>query len=113
MMPDAPRRTAFHCQPWCTPGLLAVAMAVLPGFALAEPPWARREPRAEWHAAEQRRVVITLDQAVQEVEHRFRARVVRAGTVETEGRRIYVLKLLSEQGRVWTVRIDAETGALN
>ncbi len=113
MMPHAPRRTALPCLPWCTPGLLALALAVLPGVALAVPPWARREARMESRATEQRRVGMTLDQAVQEAEHRFRARVVRAGTVEADGRRIYVLKLLSEQGRVWTVRIDAETGAMN
>jgi len=111
-MPDTPRRTAIPPQAWCTPGLLAVALAVLPGVAASAPPWAR-EPRLETRAGEPRRGVISLDQAVQEAEHRFRARVVRAGIVEAGGRRLYVLKLLSEQGRVWTVRIDAETGAMN
>ena len=92
--------------------MLAVALAVLPGFAVSAPPWAR-EPRMERRAGEQRRGGLSLDQAVQEAEHRFRARVVRAGIVEANGRRLYVLKLLSEQGRVWTVRIDAETGVMN
>ena len=46
-------------------------------------------------------------------EHHYHARVVRAAAAEVGGRRIYVLKLLSEQGRVWTVHVDAETGAMN
>jgi len=46
-------------------------------------------------------------------EKQFKARVVRASTGESEGRRVYVLRLLSDQGRVWTVHVDAETGAMN
>jgi uncharacterized membrane protein YkoI len=43
-------------------------------------------------------------------EQRHQARVVRASTTETEGRQYHVLRLLSQEGRVWTVRIDAATG---
>jgi uncharacterized membrane protein YkoI len=53
---------------------------------------------------------ISMDQAIQMAERRYRARVVRADVIEMNGRRVYVLRLLSEQGRVWTVRVDAETG---
>jgi uncharacterized membrane protein YkoI len=56
---------------------------------------------------------VSLDRAVALAEQRYRARVVRAGVSDAEGRRVYVLKLLSDQGRVWTVRVDAETGAMN
>ena len=53
---------------------------------------------------------ISLDQAIESAERRYRARVVRADEVNQQGRRVYVLRLLSEEGRVWTVRVDAETG---
>jgi uncharacterized membrane protein YkoI len=37
--------------------------------------------------------------------------VVRAEVAETDGRKFYVLRLLSEDGRVWSIRVDANTGA--
>jgi uncharacterized membrane protein YkoI len=56
---------------------------------------------------------VSLDEAVSMVEKRFKARVVRADVREEGGRRIYVLRLLSEgSGRVWTVRVDASSGSL-
>jgi uncharacterized membrane protein YkoI len=54
---------------------------------------------------------ISLDQAVAMVERRFKARVVRADVRDEGGRRVYVLRLLSDD-RVWTVRVDAESGSL-
>jgi hypothetical protein len=59
-----------------------------------------------------RRAQISLDQAIEMAERRYKARVVRPGVEEAEGRRVYVLRLLSEEGRVWTVRVDAQTGAM-
>jgi uncharacterized membrane protein YkoI len=53
---------------------------------------------------------ISIDQAIQIAERRFGARVVRADVAEVDGRRVYVLRLLSEKGVVRTVKIDAETG---
>jgi hypothetical protein len=55
---------------------------------------------------------LTLDQAVAMVSKQFGARVVRAETKTLDGRSVYVLRLLNEQGRVWTVRVDAATGAV-
>jgi uncharacterized membrane protein YkoI len=55
---------------------------------------------------------MSLDQAVKMAEQRFKARVVRAEAEQESGRTIYVLRLLNESGRVWTVRIDAASGAL-
>lgn len=57
--------------------------------------------------------VMSLDRAIALAEQHFKARVVRAIEEDTEGRRVYVLRLLSEEGRVWTVRIDAQTGVMN
>ena len=39
------------------------------------------------------------------------AQVVRTDVVEQDGRRLYVFRLLSVNGRVWIVRIDAKSGA--
>ncbi|MBK7250337.1 MAG: PepSY domain-containing protein [Gammaproteobacteria bacterium] len=44
------------------------------------------------------------------MERQFGARVVRAETREDRGRTVYVLRLLSPDGRVWTVRVDAQSG---
>jgi uncharacterized membrane protein YkoI len=55
---------------------------------------------------------MSLDQAVAMAERRYKARVVRADARKEEGRTIYVLRLLNDSGRVWTVRIDADTGAV-
>ena len=55
---------------------------------------------------------LSLDQAVKMAEQRFRARVVRAESQQEGGRTIYVLRLLNDSGRVWTVRVDAASGAL-
>jgi hypothetical protein len=53
---------------------------------------------------------ISLDEAVSRAEAQFKARVVRTDTTDDDGRRVYVLKLLSEDGRVFNVRIDAASG---
>ncbi len=53
---------------------------------------------------------ISLDRAISQVERRYKARVVRADKIQRGGKLVYELRLLSEEGRVWTVRIDAETG---
>ena len=55
---------------------------------------------------------ISLDEAVRRAEAQFRARVVRTDVQDEDGRKVYVLKLLSEDGRVITVRIDAATGRM-
>ena len=53
---------------------------------------------------------ITLDAAVATAQQRHQARVVRAATAAEAGRKFYVLRLLNEAGKVWTIRIDAATG---
>jgi uncharacterized membrane protein YkoI len=54
---------------------------------------------------------VSLDVAVASAQERHRARVVKAEVIESDGRKIYVLRLLGGDGRVWTIRIDAATGA--
>ena len=55
---------------------------------------------------------LSMDQAVRLAEQHFHARVVKAETERENGHTVYVLRLLSDAGRVWTVRVDAASGAL-
>jgi hypothetical protein len=55
---------------------------------------------------------ISLDEAVRLAESQYNARVVRTDVQDEDGRKVYVLKLLSDGGRVITVRIDAATGRM-
>ncbi|HUI62457.1 MAG TPA: PepSY domain-containing protein [Steroidobacteraceae bacterium] len=55
---------------------------------------------------------LSLDQAIKMAEQRYKARVVRAESQQSEGRTIYVLRLLNESGRVWTVHVDAASGSV-
>jgi uncharacterized membrane protein YkoI len=86
-------------------GLLAFALGMSEGGAAMD--------RNGFVPMQARRAQLSLDQAIEMVERRFKARVVRPGVEEADGRRVYVLRLLSEEGRVWTVRVDAQTGAVD
>lgn len=68
-----------------------------------------RRPRREYRIAPSG---ISLDQAVQMAQSRFGAKAVKAETVSSGGRRVHQVRLLSPEGKVWMVRIDAETGAM-
>lgn len=52
----------------------------------------------------------SVDRIVQDLEKKYRAKVVRKEEREERGRKILVLRLLSDDGKVSHVRIDAETG---
>lgn len=74
--------------------------------------------RTTTRPADDRRIVLaesgmSLDQAVSMVEKRFKARVVRTETRQEGDRKIYVLRLLNDAGRVWTVRVDAASGSVS
>ena len=53
---------------------------------------------------------LSLDQAVDMVQRRYRARAVKAETVNQGDRRVHEIRLLNSEGKVWNVRVDAETG---
>jgi uncharacterized membrane protein YkoI len=55
---------------------------------------------------------MSIDQAVRMVEERYHARVVKAETERDEGRTVYVLRLLNDAGKVWTVRVDSLSGSV-
>lgn len=54
---------------------------------------------------------LSMDQAVRLAQRRLRARVVRAETQTQGDRTIYVLRMLDGNGRVFSVRVDAASGA--
>jgi uncharacterized membrane protein YkoI len=55
---------------------------------------------------------ISMDQAVRLAEQKYRARVVKAESQRDNGRTVYVLRLLDESGKVWTVHVDATSGTV-
>jgi uncharacterized membrane protein YkoI len=55
---------------------------------------------------------MSMDQAVKMAEQKFKARVVKAEMQDQDGKTIYVLRMLNDSGRVWTVRVDASTGTV-
>ncbi len=59
------------------------------------------------------RAAVSMDQAVRMVEERFHARVVKAEAQKGDGRQfVYVMRLLNDSGKVWTVRVDAADGSV-
>jgi len=53
---------------------------------------------------------ISLDEAVSRVRRQSDGRILSAETVRKNGRRVYRIKVLSQDGRVSRVDIDADTG---
>ncbi|MFT3904995.1 MAG: PepSY domain-containing protein [Steroidobacteraceae bacterium] len=54
--------------------------------------------------------VMSRERIIEMAQKRFKARVVRADPIDIGGRPGYQLRLLSDAGRIWTVRVDARTG---
>jgi uncharacterized membrane protein YkoI len=55
---------------------------------------------------------VSMDQAVRMVEERYHARVVKTQTQQDNGHTVYVMRLLNDSGKVWTVRVDAVSGSV-
>lgn len=53
---------------------------------------------------------LSLDEAVAKVEAQYGARAVRAEEDRDDERRVYRIRLLSEDGRVFDVTVDAASG---
>lgn len=88
-------------------GVLLLSLAGWPfAAAQADPPRARGDdrPRAE--------PGLSLDAAVARVERQYRARAVRAEQDRRDGRVVYRIRLLRDDGRVFDVTVDAATGAV-
>lgn len=55
---------------------------------------------------------VSLDEAVSIVRKRYGGRVINARTRNDNGRKVHVIKILSDEGRVREVRVDADSGNL-
>lgn len=55
---------------------------------------------------------VSLDEAVSMVRKRYGGRVINARTSNDNGRKVHVIKILSDEGRVREVRVDANSGNL-
>jgi uncharacterized membrane protein YkoI len=55
---------------------------------------------------------VSMEQAVKMVERQYHARVVKAETQRNGAHVTYALRLLNESGKVWTVHVDAASGAV-
>jgi uncharacterized membrane protein YkoI len=53
---------------------------------------------------------ISLDQAVRMAERRYNAKAVKVDSMSDGERRVYQIRLLNTEGKVWTVRVDAQSG---
>ncbi|HEY6641183.1 PepSY domain-containing protein [Povalibacter sp.] len=58
------------------------------------------------------RTRVSLDQAVNMAESRYRAKAVKAQQSVSGDRVVYNIRLLSGDGKVWTVQVDAQTGQM-
>jgi uncharacterized membrane protein YkoI len=92
---------------------LALAFAGSSAFARPHRDEGRDKDRDRRERVERPRGRISLDQAVSMAERRFYARVVRAESRGDGERVVYVLRLLNEAGRVWTVTVDANSGSMH
>lgn len=98
-----PMRTAWH-----------LALALLPLIVAAPAADAQQLiDRRQRHEYRIEPAGISLDQAVEMAQRRYRAKVVRAETVRNGDRREHHIRLLSPDGKVRNVRVDAESGAMN
>ncbi len=50
---------------------------------------------------------LTLEQAAEQVARQYNAKVVSAHTIERDGRRVHVIRILTDDGVVRTVRVSA------
>jgi uncharacterized membrane protein YkoI len=55
---------------------------------------------------------VSMEQAVKMLEQQYHARVVKAETLKNGAHVTYVLRLLNDSGKVWTVHVDAASGAV-
>ena len=94
---------------------LAIALLIACGTrdALADPPSAKGRAHAAGEPESRRAAgAQSLDAIVAQIEKRYDARVVRVETRQHKGRTVYVLRLLNSEGKVWTVQVDADSGAV-
>ncbi len=103
------RSSLIVMRKWRVLVLLIACLSTLSGVTHAQELIDRRNQSRREQRAPQN---VSLGEAVQMAQSRYRAKAVRAETVNNGGRRVHQIRLLSAEGKVWMVRIDAETGAM-
>ena len=89
--------------------LLALAVQSGASAWTIEPQAAYMDPGDSLHATQGG---ISLSQATQIALQRNPGRVVRAETIDRGGRRVHHIRILGGDGRVRTVRVDANSGRI-
>lgn len=89
-------------------------LLLLAAFALLAVPAAAQDRRdhERARAALEAGQIRPLSELLAEVERRFRGRVIEAELELDDGQWLYELKILPPNGRLFTVELDAATGAL-
>lgn len=96
------------------PAMRALVVVAFVLIVPAVPAWAVPEggPPQRVLLAEADSEGLTLEQAVQRAEKRYKARAVKAEERNEGDRRVYRIRLLSEDGRVFDITVDAATGRM-
>ena len=101
-------------------GRSGVGAAGLAALLLAGGELAAARPRAELALTQAesatelfpaQRGGVSLAQATAMAQSRFQGRVVKAETVQVGDRLVHEIRILGDDGRVRTVRVDAQTGS--
>jgi uncharacterized membrane protein YkoI len=94
---------------------MLLCLALLAGIVASGPVQASKRDRLHDQGSERTMAdrAISLDEAVARAERRYDARAVRAEEKRNGDRIEYRIRLLGADGRVFEVRIDAETGQEN
>ena len=97
--------------------LLPILLLALTSICLSSPSVAADGHRGQAGADRGRPIVLargemSLGAAVAMVRERFGGKVISASTTSRGGKKTHVIKVLSDKGRVRTVRVDAQTGRI-
>jgi hypothetical protein len=87
------------------PALGMASLLTATGWAMEAPPPAQGIAEPPRSTADR-----TVDKIIQSIEKKHDAKVVRKEELVEEGRRILLLRLLSDKGHVRNVKVDVVTG---
>lgn len=92
----------------------SISLVLLATLALLGPPAAAQDRRdhERARAALEAGQIRPLSELLAEVERRYRGRVIEAELERDDGQWLYEFKILPPNGRVFSVELDATTGAL-
>ncbi len=89
-------------------GLVTFLLAA--GVAEAGPPWLPSYPYLMAQQAYPQGGGISLDEAVSRVRRQSGGKILSAETIRIDGRKVHRIKVLTEQGRVKRLQVDARSG---